>query len=140
MKSQLYIKWLLAIFIISVVTVVIIASLHTKVLEEVIRLVALSSADIVATQLSAFITISSAAPHYVEIKYEIPGQVLYEVRGSNRRLIVRPKYGITQMLNLEVDRLYAVDLTFEFKDVNSFLIVKGLDDSKSKYEIYAYRR
>lgn len=139
MISQVFIKWFLSIFIISLITALIIAGISPRILNEITRFVSIYSADVVANQLSSLISISSSAPFYIKISYSVEGGVLYDLKNINRRIYLKPKYNMPLMENVEIERFHIVNLPdFEFKNVNVFEIFKKRENNKSSYYFLAY--
>lgn len=139
MISQVFIKWFLSIFIISLITALIIAGISPRILNEITRFVSIYSADVVANQLSSLISVSSSAPFYIRISYSVKGEVLYDLKNINRRIYLKPNYNTPLMENVEIERFHIVNLTdFEFKNVNMFEIVKKRENDKSSYYFLAY--
>ncbi|MEM5813024.1 MAG: hypothetical protein QXU71_01535 [Candidatus Aenigmatarchaeota archaeon] len=139
MISQVFIKWFLSIFIISLITALIIAGISPRILNEITRFVSIYSADVVANQLSSLISVSSSAPFYIRISYSVKGEVLYDLKNINRRIYLKPNYNTPLMENVEIERFHIVNLPdFEFKNVNVFEIVKKRENDKSSYYFLAY--
>lgn len=138
MKSQIFIKWFLSIFIISLITAVIISSIFPSFYQSIASFLSLASAEVVADQLSSLISVSSSAPTYIEITYYPTNRITYNVFSLNRRLIVYPNYNFPFMKNIWVERFYTVNLNnFEYYDVNKFLITKKRIAGNSTYSIDA---
>ncbi|MCX8191020.1 MAG: hypothetical protein N3D78_02455 [Candidatus Aenigmarchaeota archaeon] len=138
MKGQIFIKWFLAIFIISILTLLILSTIFPRLFELIIEFLSQASSDVVASQLSALISTSGSATSYIEIEYSPTKHITYDVSSVNRRLTVIPRYEMSFLKNLKAERLYPVNLTdFEYKNVNIFKIKKEFDE-KSMRSVYTF--
>jgi len=138
MRAQLFIKWFLSVFIISLLTLMILATIFPKAFDLVMEFLSQASSDIVSNQLSALITVSGAAPNYIRIDYSPTDKITYSVSSSNRRLTVKPNYNSPFLKSLESQTLYAVNLTdFSYSNVNDFIIEKKNENGKSVYSFFA---
>jgi len=139
-KSQLEIKWFLAIFIVTVITLLILTNIISTTLTRLYQEVAESSSENVAIQLSSLMSAAGSAPDGIDIEYVPSEGVLYDVSASGRKIEVLAKFSPIYIQKMPFESKFCTNFTdFKFNDVNKFSIQKIKENGVSYYKISAGR-
>jgi len=138
-KSQLEVKWFLAIFLVISVTILILTKLFPMIMNEIYSRIAESSSEAVGLQLSNLLSIAGAAPYEIKMYYNPSDNVLYDLYSENGKLKVKAKFSVSYIQSLTYETKYCTNFNdFSFTDVNLFEIEKSLDNfGNSVYKISA---
>jgi hypothetical protein len=138
LKSQLEVKWFLAIFIVLIITMLILSRIISIALTNLYQIIAESSSQNVAIQLSSLMSASGAATYGIDIEYIASKDIVYDVLDQfARKIEVWPKYSQPFIVKGSFKSKYCTNFQepFEFKDVNVFFIQK----KEGNYKISAWR-
>jgi hypothetical protein len=139
-KSQLEVKWFLAIFIVTIITLLILSKLVSVALSQLYRVVAESSSENVAIQLASLMSAAGAVVGKIEIDYIPSKDVLYDVKIGNKEVEVTAKFTQIYVQKMPAESKFCTNFTEgEFKDVNKFIIEKREEKGISSYIISAWR-
>jgi hypothetical protein len=105
-----------------------------KILEMIVDFFSKTSADAVARQLAAFITVSGASPYKITITYMPTKEITYGIYSSNRLLLVSPNYQVSYAEKKFSAQPYGTPPdNFGFPNVNTFIITKTFSEGGSNY-------
>ena len=134
-KSQLEVKWFVAIFIVTIMTMLILSRLISTILDELYQRTAEYSSENVAIQLSSLLSAAGAAPYKIYINFQPSREILYDVSSNNKTLTVEAKFTQSYIQRMPYKSGFCTNFSdFSFSDVNEFLIEKSLDENR--YSIY----
>jgi len=141
LKLQLEVKWFVAIFLVTIITILILARLVSVVLIELYQTVAEYSSENVAIQLSSLLSVSASAPYKIFIGFKPSREVLYDVSSKGKTLTVEAKFKQPYIQRMPYESKFCTNFQdFSFSDVNEFLIEKSLaENGKSDYKISVRR-
>jgi hypothetical protein len=140
-KSQLKVSWLIAIFLVAAVTMLLLGRIVNIVMNKLYQEVAEASSQNVAIQLSSLMSSSGSAPNEIYIEYLVSKDVLYDVLSNgDKKIQVFAKFSQPFIASQSSTSKFCTNFTqsFEFRDVNDFLIQK-VKEGYFYYKISARR-
>lgn len=138
LKSQLKIEWFLAIFVVTVITILVLSRILSNTLSLIFENIAESSSQNVAIQLSSLMSAAGSTPSEIDIYYKPSENILYDVKIASRVVEVYAKFSQPFIKSEPFKSPFCTSFDdYNFKDVNRFYIKKFEKDRKSYYEIYA---
>ena len=144
MKLQLEVKWFLAIFIVMLITMLILSRIVSIALTSLYQIVAESSSENVAIQLSSLMSAAGAVTGEIEINY-IPStsnDVLYDVEIDSRgkEVEVTAKFIPIYIQKSSSEAKFCTNFSSQkFQDVNRLVIEKKEENGKFYYILSAWR-
>ncbi|MEM5854330.1 MAG: hypothetical protein QXG39_09270 [Candidatus Aenigmatarchaeota archaeon] len=100
-----------------------------KYLSTIVELFAKTSAENVARQLSALITVSASSPYVIEIDYIPSREVTYKVSLFGRNLKIIPQFKVGYAEKGSSIQTFPIDLgSYESENVNHFHLEKRGDE------------
>jgi hypothetical protein len=139
-KSQLEVKWFLAIFIVTIITLLILSKLLSVALSQLYQVVAESSSENVAIQLASLMSAAGATTGKIEIEYTPSENVLYDVKIGNKEIKATAKFNQIYIQKMPAESKFCTNFSDgEFTDVNKFTIEKREENGLSSYIISARR-
>jgi len=139
-KLQLEVKWFLAIFIVTIITLLILSKLVSVALSQLYQVVAESSSENVAIQLASLMSAAGAVTGKIEIEYIPSASTLYDVKIVNKKVEAIAKFTQIYIQKMSAEAKFCTNFTEgEFKDVNKFTIEKREENGLTRYIISAGR-
>jgi hypothetical protein len=139
-KLQLEVKWFLAIFIVTIITLLILSKLVSVALSQLYQVVAESSSENVAIQLASLMSIAGAVADKIEIEYIPSTDTLYDIKIGNKKVEAIAKFTQIYIQKMPAESKFCTSFSEgEFKDVNKFTIEKREGNGLSSYIISARR-
>jgi capsule polysaccharide export protein KpsE/RkpR len=139
-KSQLEVKWFLAIFIVTIITLLILSRFISVTISQLYQVVAESSSENVAIQLASLMSAAGAVVGKIEIEYIPSKNVLYDVKIGNKEVEVTAKFTQIYIQKMPSESNFCTNFRDgEFRDVNKFIIEKREEKGTPKYIISAWR-
>jgi len=135
-KSQLKVKWFLAIFIILIITTLILSRLVFVALSALYQKVAEQSSENVAIQLSSLMSAIGAVVERIDVEYVPSKDVLYDVKvdEDSRSVEAVAKFEPVYIQKLPSKSEFCTSFKgVEFKDVNRFIIQKKRENGNVHY-------
>jgi hypothetical protein len=139
-KVQLEVKWFLAIFIVTIITLLILSKLISVALSQLYQVVAESSSENVAIQLASLMSAAGAVTGKIEIEYIPSTNTLYDVKIGNKEVEATAKFTQIYIQKMPAKSRFCTNFSDgEFADVNKFIIEKREENGLSSYIISARR-
>jgi hypothetical protein len=139
-KLQLEVKWFLAIFIVTIITLLILSKLVSVALSQLYQVVAESSSENVAIQLASLMSAAGATTGKIEIEYAPSENVVYDVKIGNKKIKAIAKFTQIYIQKMPAESKFCTNFSEgEFMDVNKFMIEKREENGLSSYIISARR-
>jgi hypothetical protein len=130
---ELKVLWMVFLFAIMVILIMMLPNLA----EDLFKMIALASADVVSKDLAGLISISGAAPEKIVITYQTPSkEFFYDVKIKDRIVDVK-MIGEGKAVISNATARCAVDPEASFKNVQKFVIEKTMENGKNKYKVEA---
>jgi hypothetical protein len=139
-KLQLEVKWFLAIFIVTIITLLILSKLVSVALSQLYQVVAESSSENVAIQLASLMSVAGAVTGKIEIEYIPSTSTLYDIKIDNKKVEAVAKFTQIYIQKMPAGSKFCTNFSeVEFTDVNKFMIEKREENGLSSYIISARR-
>jgi len=139
-KLQLEVKWFLAIFIVTIITLLILSKLVSVALSQLYQVVAESSSENVAIQLASLMSAAGTVTGKIEIEYIPSTSTLYDIKIGNKKVEAIAKFTQIYIQKMSAEAKFCTNFTEgEFKDVNKFTIEKREENGLTCYIISAGR-
>jgi hypothetical protein len=139
-KLQLEVKWFLAIFIVTIITLLILGKLVSVALSQLYQVVAESSSENVAIQLASLMSVTGAVTGKIEIEYIPSTNTLYDIKIGNKKVWVIAKFTQIYIQKMPAESKFCTNFSDgEFTDVNKFTIEKREENGLSSYIISVRR-
>jgi hypothetical protein len=139
-KLQLEVKWFLAIFIVTIITLLILSKLVSVALSQLYQVVAESSSENVAIQLASLMSVTGAVTGKIEIEYIPSTSTLYDIKIGNKKVEVIAKFTQIYIQKMPAESKFCTNFKEgEFTDVNKFTIEKVEENELSRYILSARR-
>lgn len=113
--------------------------------EDLVKEIALESAETVAKDVAGFVTISGAAPEEIKITYNPSTKFSYDVEIKNRIVMIKsqldgdytegPRIIIWELEPLPWKEKTAIDAIANFKDTKTIVIEKSVEGGKYVYSV-----
>jgi len=142
LKLQLEVKWFLAIFIVTIITILILSRVITIALSRLYQTVAETSSQNVAIQLASLMSAAGSVVNRIEIEYVPSNEILYDIKVDNRGKEVEVKAKFPQIYIEKITSEAKFCTSFdsqEVQDVNKFVIEKYEENGKVYYRLLARR-
>jgi len=139
-KLQLEVKWFLAIFIVTIITLLILSRLVSVALSQLYQVVAESSSENVAIQLASLMSAAGTVTGKIEIEYIPSTSTLYDIKIGNKKVETVAKFAQIYIQKMPAESKFCTNFSeVEFTDVNKFAIEKWEENGLSSYIISARR-
>jgi hypothetical protein len=139
-KLQLEVKWFLAIFIVTIITLLILGKLVSVAISQLYQVVAESSSENVAIQLASLMSAAGATTGKIEIEYTPSENVLYDIKIGNKKVEAIAKFTQIYIQKMPAESKFCTNFSDgEFTDVNQFTIEKRDENGLTRYIISAGR-
>lgn len=137
MKGQSEVIEILVFIAFAFVFVLLLAVILPKYLSDINKLFSLISADVVAKDLSGLITVSGVAANKITIYYSPSDVVTYNVDIKDRIVNVELLESKDKVKEKSSPEKTAVDPQLQESNVNSFTIMKSIENNQIVYEVVA---
>jgi hypothetical protein len=137
MKGQSEVIEILVFIAFAFVFVFLLAVILPKYLYDINKLFSLISADVVAKDLSGLITVSGVVTNKITIYYSPSGVVTYNVGIKDRIVNVELLESKDKVKEKSSPEKTAVDPQLQESNVNSFTIMKSIENNQIVYEVMA---
>jgi hypothetical protein len=139
-KLQLEVKWFLAIFIVTIITLLILSKLVSIAISQLYQVVAESSSENVAIQLASLMSVAGAVTGKIEIEYIPSTSTLYDIKIGNKKVEAVAKFTQIYIQKMPAESKFCTNFSeVEFTDVNKFTIEKWEENELSRYILSARR-
>jgi hypothetical protein len=139
-KLQLEVKWFLAIFIVTIITLLILSKLVSIAISQLYQVVAESSSENVAIQLASLMSVAGAVTGKIEIEYIPSTSTLYDIKIGNKKVEAVAKFTQIYIQKMPAESKFCTNFSeVEFTDVNKFTIEKWEENELSRYILSAGR-
>ena len=140
-KLQLEVKWFLAIFIVTIITLLILSKLVSVALSQLYQVVAESSSENVAIQLASLMSAAGAVTGKIEIEYIPSTNTLYDVKIGNKKVEAIAKFTQIYIQKMSAESKFCTNFSDEqFTDVNRFVVEKNEENGIVYYILSAGRQ
>jgi hypothetical protein len=137
-KLQLEVKWFLAIFIVTIITLLILSRLVSVALSQLYQVAAESSSENVAIQLASLMSVAGSVTGKIEIEYIPSTDTLYDIKIGNKKVEAVAKFTQIYIQKMSAESKFCTNFgEGEFTDVNKFIIEKWEENGLSSYIISA---
>jgi hypothetical protein len=135
-KLQLEVKWFLAIFIVTIITLLILSKLVSVALSQLYQVVAESSSENVAIQLASLMSAAGAVTGKIEIEYIPSTNTLYDIKIGNKKVEAVAKFAQIYIQKMPAESKFCTNFSDgEYTDVNQFTIEKRDENGLTRYII-----
>ena len=139
-KLQLEVKWFLAIFIVTIITLLILSKLVSIAISQLYQVVAESSSENVAIQLASLMSVAGAVTGKIEIEYIPSTSTLYDIKIGDKKVEAVAKFAQIYIQKMPAESKFCTNFSeVEFTDVNKFTIEKWEENELSRYILSARR-
>jgi hypothetical protein len=139
-KSQLQVKWFLAIVIVTIMTLLILSKLVPTALSQLYQVVAESSSENVAIQLASLMSLAGSVVGGIRIEYIPSRDTLYDVKVGNKEVEAIAKFLQIYIQKMSAESKFCTNFGDEqFTDVNKFVIEKKEENGIIYYILSAGR-
>jgi len=142
MKLQLEIKWFLAIFIVTVITLLILSKLVSIALSQLYQIIAESSSQNVAIQLASLMSATGSIMGRIEVEYIPSNDISYdiEVDSMGKEIAVKAKFPQIYIQKITSEAKFCTSFDSQkIQDVNRFVIEKYEENGRVYYRLSAWR-